>query len=81
MEMKYIIVKTYDHECPIIFDPLLEHLEVSMCLGENRVVSAGMVDFAIKDGKASFCCYGYSHTLQKGTRQEDSDIIQKRFGE
>jgi len=60
-----------------MFDELLTHADVA---GNLSVVSAGFVD--IKGMTDSYggvhpntICYGYSHSLLKHSRLEDTDIV------
>lgn len=73
---KYIIVTRRGHEVPILFGPLIEHIE----MGENeKIVSAGL--FCVEGcdkGEIEVSVFGESVRLKIGPRiGTDDELIEK----
>lgn len=80
MELKYIIVKLNENdqdEAAIIFSKKLMHKAVARIhrIPEYIVVSAG---FCSIDGD-KVAAWGHSETLNKSSRPQDKDIIERDF--
>jgi len=71
MQMKYIIMKSAGIEAPILFHPILQHVDVVK--DKSKVVSAGFCKLDKKDGSIEVS--GFSQTLDLGNRPEDVEII------
>jgi len=73
--MKYIIVKRFDHEVPVLFCHMLNHDSIAVSLG--TVVSAGFfyVDFANEKVRV----WGESKSLDKQARDGDAEIIKREL--
>lgn len=74
---KYVIVKRYGHEVPIIFHELISHHEI---VGEMEVISAGFIRLRFwGQNLIEFSVFGRSETLNKSSRDGDDIIIRKLF--
>lgn len=77
--MKYIMIKNKHHELPIVFPDAITHLKLAkkLCIDVYQgVISAGFITIQ-KNGEAY--CYGQSTTLRIGSREIDSEIVNKWF--
>ncbi len=90
-EVKYIVIKDRSgNETPIIFGPNFQHSEIAdrICCGED-VVSAGFVgiqdleEYEEYDSgllvKHKLYAFGKSISLNKKSREEDSDLLNYMF--
>lgn len=72
--MKYIVTEVSCCNIFMMFDPILEHAQMS----RGNVLGAGTVDLVPEDGKIVAYCYGKSVSLGVASRgEEDSKIITK----
>ena len=71
-DMKYIMIKVYAGEEPILFPATMTHSIMARDLG-SEAVSAGFVTPGLK-------CYGESTSLKIKSRPEDTEILRLRFG-
>ena len=80
--MKYIVYhKGHIENCAVIFNRLTDHDDMARKLGADiKVVSAGFVTLDLQDDKYPVPrCYGKSVSLNKVSREEDSEILRKLF--
>lgn len=88
-DLKYIIVKTGGHELPIIFSPIISHIDAAhgfRAISDtpySNIVAAGFCRIEVRD---TVCpadivvdCRGQSTTLKVKSRKEDAEIIKREL--
>ena len=64
-------------EVAIIFPSLMQHTDILPHMPSGDIVSAGFVRFGVSDTSPKAYCYGKSVSLQKESREQDSDIVEQ----
>ncbi len=76
MRTKYIVIIDSGLENAIVFPEIIDHAKIA---GDNKVVSAGFVQFSCNEDRIESSCYGESTTLKIKSRGKEDEILIDKY--